>query len=289
MLDFREKISHGNAKFPVASYRITPDHPRYQMAFHWHPEHEILYVVRGKLSLMLGQNEYEARAGDMFFIQGGTFHSGVASEQCEYHCFVFDLERLIPREHKCNELIEQLNTLTVSIDEQLGKDPEGLYGTYCALADRLFSDKREGHEFTVTGLLLQFVGTLVEQERFVRRSQPTEHTLKMLSNIRNVLYKIENEYAQPLTLESLAATANLSPNYFCRFFKRMTSRSPIEYLIAYRVNVAEHLLRTTDRTMTDIALGCGFTDVSHFIKYFRREKGITPKQFRVSLNDRQTQ
>ena len=284
MLDFREKISHGNAQFPVALYRITPDHPRYQMAFHWHPEHEILYVVRGKLNLTLGQNEYQACAGDMFFIQGGTFHSGIASEQCEYHCFVFDLERLIPHEHKCNEFIGQLNTLAVSIDERLGKYPDGLMPIYQELADRLFNKKCEGNEFAVTGLLLLFIGTLVEQGRFVRRSQPTKHTLKMMSNIRNVLYKIENEYAQPLTLEQLAATAGLSPNYFCRFFKQITSRSPIEYLIAYRVNVAEYLLRTTDRTITDIALACGFTDVSHFIKYFRREKGNTPKQFRVLVN-----
>lgn len=286
MIDFREKISHGSARFPVATYRIHPSHPRYQMTFHWHPEHEILYVVRGKLKLALGQNVYEARAGDMFFIQGGTFHSGVASDSCEYHCFVFDPERLVPENHICHEIIEQINTQTISINESLGVDPDGLYQIYLALADRLIVRKREQSELAVTGLLLQIMGTLIEQGKYVRRTQPTEHTLKMLSNMRNVLYKIENEYNTPLTLEQLAEVANLSPNYFCRFFKKVTSRSPIEYLIAYRINIAEYMLRTTDRSMTDIALSCGFTDVSHFIKYFRKHKGITPKQYRSTVEHR---
>ena len=283
MIDFREKISHGSARFPVATYRIHPNHPRYQMSSHWHPEHEILYVVNGTLHLTLGHNEYEAHAGDMFFIQGGTFHSGVASDMCEYHCFVFNLDRLIPAEHICHEFTEQLKTQAVSINEHLGKNPEGLYQIYCDLADRLIFNKRGQYEFAVTGLLLQFIGTLIEQDRFTNNTQPTEHTLKMLSNIRNVLYKIENEYASPLTLEQLAEAANLSPNYFCRFFKKVTSQSPIGYLIAYRVNIAEYMLRTTDISMTDIALACGFTDVSHFIKYFRKNKGVTPKQYRTNI------
>lgn len=283
MIDFREKISHGSARFPVATYRIHPNHPRYQMTFHWHPEHEILYVVKGKLHLTLGQNEYYAKTGDMFFIQGGTFHSGIASDACEYHCFVFDLDRLIPEKHICREFSQQLNTQAVKINELLGNNPEGLYQIYLALADRLIVNKQEMYEFAVTGLLMQFMGTLIEKGKFVRRTQPTEHTLKMLSNLRNVLYKIDNEYHTQLTLEQLAEVANLSPNYFCRFFKKVTSRSPIEYLIAYRINIAEYMLRTTDHSMTDIALSCGFTDVSHFIKYFRKYKGVTPKQYRIAI------
>lgn len=283
MIDFREKISHGSARFPVATYRILPSHPRYQMTFHWHPEHEILYVIRGKLKLTLGQNVYEAQAGDMFFIQGGTFHSGVASDACEYHCFVFDLERLVPENHICHEIIDQINIQTIFIDESLGVNPDGLYQIYLALADRLIARKRELSELAVTGLLLQFMGTLFEQGKYVHRTQPNEHTLKMMSNMRNVLYKIENEYSTPLTLKQLAKVANLSPNYFCRLFKNVTSRSPIEYLIAYRINIAEYMLRTTDLSMTDIALSCGFTDVSHFIKYFRKHKGITPKQYRSTV------
>ncbi len=256
------------------------------MVFHWHPEHEILYVVKGKLKLTLGQNVYEARSGEMFFIQGGTFHSGVASDACEYHCFVFDLERLIPEKHICREIVDQINTQTISINESLGVAPDGLYQIYCKLADRLIVNKRPQYEFAVTGLLLQFMGTLIEQGKFVRHTQPTEHSLKMMSNMRNVLYKIENEYNTQLTLEQLAEVANLSPNYFCRFFKKVTSRTPIEYLIAYRINIAEYMLRTTDHSMTDIALACGFTDVSHFIKYFRKHKGITPKQYRASVEHR---
>ena len=281
MLDFREKMSHGSPGFPVAAYFVTPRHPRYQMAFHWHPEHEILYVLCGRLELTLGKKTYSASAGDLFFIQGGTFHSAVASEECEYRCVVFALDRMVPDGHVCRTFTEGLGSFAVSAHAYLGKNPDGFLPLWRALESCLFSGGGEERPFTVTGLLFQFVGALSEQRCFDVRAPETGTSPEMLSALRTVLYKIENDYAKKLTLAELAALAGFSPNYFCRFFRKITSRSPMEYLLSCRIHAAEYLLRTTDRTVTDIALSCGFSDGPHFTRYFRRETGCTPTQFRA--------
>ena len=69
-------------------------------------------------------------------------------------------------------------------------------------------------------------------------------------------------------------------SYFCRLFKAVTDKTPMEYLNSYRIEKAAAKLLSTDESVTDIAYSCGFNDLSYFIKVFRDFKGISPKQFR---------
>lgn len=78
----------------------------------------------------------------------------------------------------------------------------------------------------------------------------------------------------------LSATVDKSPKYIGCFFKSMTGKTPIEYLNEYRIEKACHKLRYTDMPVTDIAFSCGFSDLSYFIKTFKRLKGVSPGKYR---------
>ena len=91
---------------------------------------------------------------------------------------------------------------------------------------------------------------------------------------------MRKNYKTQLTLEEIAEVAGMSPKYFCYFFKEMTQKTPINYLNAYRIECAARKLLTTDLSVTDIAYGCGFNDLSYFIKTFKSIKGITPNGLR---------
>ena len=95
-----------------------------------------------------------------------------------------------------------------------------------------------------------------------------------------VLQHIRRSYHREISLLELAALADMSPNYFCRYFRKMTGQTPIEYLITYRLESACLALRSSDMSVTDVAFACGFNDVSHFIKTFRKVYQITPKAYR---------
>lgn len=86
-----------------------------------------------------------------------------------------------------------------------------------------------------------------------------------------------------LTLGNLAEAADMSPKYFCRFFSEMTGKTPIEYLNYYRIECAAEQLLYTDDLVTDIALNCGYNDLSYFVKTFKKYKAQTPKQFRKTI------
>ncbi|HCB90521.1 MAG TPA: AraC family transcriptional regulator, partial [Ruminococcaceae bacterium] len=98
--------------------------------------------------------------------------------------------------------------------------------------------------------------------------------------MKNVLLRIRKDYSSPLTLKQLADEAGLAPQYFCRVFKQVTGRTPIDYLNYYRIECAAELLCATEDSITEIALSCGFNDLSYFIRLFRQMKGMSAGQFR---------
>jgi AraC family transcriptional regulator len=95
-------------------------------------------------------------------------------------------------------------------------------------------------------------------------------------------YIMENLEGSP-TLEQMASVVNLSPHHFARRFKATTGLPPHQYVIARRVERAQHLLAKHDELgLAEVALGVGFSDQSKFSFHFKRIVGVTPRQFRIS-------
>lgn len=94
---------------------------------------------------------------------------------------------------------------------------------------------------------------------------------------------VDARYFEPLTVADLAAAAALSPAYFSREFKRLYGESPHEYLLTRRLERAAALLRTTNRTVTEIAFSVGLTSLGSFTTSFRRIYGRSPKAYRESF------
>jgi AraC family transcriptional regulator len=95
-------------------------------------------------------------------------------------------------------------------------------------------------------------------------------------------YIMENLEGSP-TLERMAAVAHLSPYHFARHFRATTGLAPHQYLIARRIERAQHLLRTNGELgLAEVALRAGFSDQSKFSFHFKRLIGVTPRQFRLS-------
>jgi AraC family transcriptional regulator len=101
--------------------------------------------------------------------------------------------------------------------------------------------------------------------------------------LRTVIeYIMENLEGSP-TLEQMAAVAYLSPYHFARQFKATTGLPPHQYVIARRVERAQHLLRgDAELGLAEVALRVGFLHQSHFSFHFKRIVGVTPGQFRIS-------
>ena len=265
---FYEKKSRGTNDFPVEFHDLTPEQPRYEMPFHWHREIELIRVLRGEFCISLDGTEHRLTAGDTVFLQGGVIHGGSPSD-CDYQCIVADLEELTGGK----SLIKQ--------DPALFRVPPGsLAGKILCSVFETLKNRPEGYEWTTKGLLLQWIGALLE-EGGVTVGIPSQDNSKNTLRLKNALRYIRKHYAEPISLAQIAEAAELSPNYLCRSFRTLTGKTPVEYLNYYRIEKACQLLRESDLSVTEIAFECGFNDLSYFIRIFRRCKETSPKRYRT--------
>src|SRR5690606_13314917 len=116
--------------------------------------------------------------------------------------------------------------------------------------------------------------TLLEQKAPVRKNAAD------LERINQVfVYLIEN-FRHSISLDKAAASANMTPNAFCKYFKKMTRKTFMETVIGYRLQYATQQLIHTDKPVATICFDSGFGDVSHFYKIFKAKMGISPLHYR---------
>lgn len=276
-LSSHELESRGTFAFPMERYAVNSSHPRYEMPFHWHMESEIIRICKGEFHLSLDGNIQKLSSGDLSFIPGGIIHGGTPQGSgCVYECLVFDMERFLKYSAVCQNSCHTVLNHEMQIQSRFSPGTDA--GTILTRLFETVKRKKDGYEFIATGLLWQFIGTVLEQHLYTERKE--NRLEKNNDKIKNVLLRIRDDYAKPLTLKQLADETGLTPQYFCRAFRQITGRTPFDYLNYYRINCAAELLCSTEDSVTDISLSCGFNDLSYFLRMFRRYKGISAGKYR---------
>ena len=98
--------------------------------------------------------------------------------------------------------------------------------------------------------------------------------------MQKLLQYINEHYGEDLSLDKLAASANISKSECLRCFKKSVQITPYKYLTEYRLSKAAELLKNTDAPIGNIADSVGFRQVSHFGKCFKEKTGLSPRDYR---------
>lgn len=277
-LDYKEQREQGTFNFPIAFYHEVPHSPRYYMPYHWHPHYEIIHILSGSFHLTLDNDTNIYHEGDVIFVTDGMLHGGSPQDlKCVYDCIVFDLQILMKDNHACTKTIHDIMDHKIIIHNLLSEFSPAIVSIVNDLTDAL-SRKQTGYEFITQGCLYQLIGTILKDhlyEETVYDEKSSDH----LNSMKNVLAHISENYYNSISLNSLAKIAGMNPKYFCRYFRNMTGRTPIDYLNYYRIECACEMLSTKSISIKETAISCGFNDESYFIRTFHKYKGITPKQF----------
>ncbi len=101
------------------------------------------------------------------------------------------------------------------------------------------------------------------------------------TNIQKILHYIDlNDLGTTVSLENVASFIGLTPQYISRLFKQHFNINFIEYVTQRRINLAADLLKTTDLSVREVSVRCGYNDMSYFSKVFSRFIGLTPREYR---------
>lgn len=118
-------------------------------------------------------------------------------------------------------------------------------------------------------LIRSLIGTPVPKDRVAERVE-----------VNRVIEHLHGHLGDKVTVETLAEVARLSPSHFARVFRKELGRSPMEYVQGIRLERAKKLLLAVDRSISDIALECGFGSSSYLSACFQKQYRMTPREFR---------
>jgi AraC family transcriptional regulator len=101
------------------------------------------------------------------------------------------------------------------------------------------------------------------------------------AKLKQAIEYINEHLSEDISLGKIATELDISNYYLCKLFKQSLGLTPHAYLVQQRVERSIALLERRESRIIDIALACGFANPSHFARCFRRQMGISPKQFRL--------
>lgn len=276
---YKEEIVHKTENFPVAYYCVDRRHPRYEMIHHWHNEYELIHIISGDFLLTLDRSEYKLTKDNFALIESGVVHSGTP-QNCVYECVVFSADIINFKDFR-DKTLEKLFLHKLTYNPIFSRNHEN---TFKAMTDLCFAmrEKNIGFEPMALSAIYAMFYSLISDELIFEAPSSSKREVRKLIPLENAVTYIEEHYSEKITLEELANVAGVSRKYLGDYFRKITGKTPFEYLNDYRIERACDMLTLTNIQVTEIALDCGFKDLSYFIKTFRSKRGITPKKYRSS-------
>lgn len=271
-----ENIKRGSYHFPIEFYHVTKKHPRYVMPYHWHQEIEIIRIVEGSLTIYLDEKEYQLGEGDYLYVPQNAIHGGFPSD-CVYQCIVCDFLTMLQNNAFFSSYSDLFTDKKITAYYSK-KDTEAF-----SILEKLFvtmKNRADGWQISTIGCLFQFLGIVLEKHYFEENSEEKRSEKPNINRFQKVFQLIRSKYADPLTLESMAAEAHMSPNYFSQIFKEITHYTPIEYLLHYRIEYSKYLLCVKNQSVSEAAMHSGFNNCAYYIKMFKKTTGITPNKYK---------
>lgn len=150
----------------------------------------------------------------------------------------------------------------------------------CKVFDYIFKPVRtDDLAATLAKAQLQILSHMKQEEESQKFSVKKEE--KKISAVQQMVKYINENLAEEITLQTLAEMFHMNANYVSQYFKKETGMNLTTYISRLRIQRAEHLLRTTEKSITEIAEAVGFHDYRFFSRSFKQMTGFTPSQFRA--------
>lgn len=267
------KSNQGISSFHAFRYQV----PFFQFKWHYHPEFELTYIVKGNGYRIVG-NSYETFSdGDLVLLGSNLPHTwsekleeGINSEAVVIQ---FSLEFILPfLEFNESSLIKKM-----------------LDNSYRGISfekdDKLISKIVELTTTSGMDKILKFLSLLddLSKKQLSPIAPNTFHNVvskKSEMRINKVCLFIQNNFYHKMYLKESADLIHLTESNFCKFFKKATGKTYSDYVNEIRINETCRLLIQTDKTVSQISFECGFETLSYFNRVFLYKKEMTPSVYR---------
>lgn len=256
------------------------------MFLHGHADFsELVIILGGSATHVVNGEEYPLQKGDVFIINDNTIHGYKHTNHFKICNIMFQPSFFLDEKNDLKGLpgFQALFVLEPALAKQKGiqqclslseKDFEEINQIMVQLHQEYLTHAR-GYQTMITCLFLQMVTKLSRLYEV-----PTKQTETDILSLANPAAYIERHFREDISVEKLSEMANMSTRHFRRIFHDIYGISPLKYINSLRIQQAAKLLVSTDLSMTEIAIQCGFSDANYFSTKFKEATGKSPMAFR---------
>lgn len=246
---------------------------------HYHSFWEIDYVTRGAGVNIFENATYAFEPGDLYIIHPYEMHNAFPDDEIELFCIQFSESSVVRSVFSDAEYSGELSQPRFATVIR-AHDPH--YAELQQIVLRTLDEWRQRRTGWKPAVRLSLAQLFLELMR--NFPAPAEDAPPSRANrgVLQALNYINANYTRKITLEQAAREALMNKNYFCTVFKQQMGCTYYRYVNTLRLHYACTLLKSTERTVKEIALDCGFSDISTFNKAFRKAYGLSPGDYRRS-------
>lgn len=261
------------------------EQPHFTVPWHYHPEIEILLVVKSTGTSYIGDSIKTFGPGDVCLIGDNLPHWWKSDDKyleegsrlnINAHVIQFSKDVLLqflalPEMAPIRLLLERSRCGIRFMGESRIKIEKMIRTIFL-----------ENGLKRISGLLLLLEAMSTEEEfEYLASSGFSKSILTSDFQRFNAVYEyIIHNFPRPITLDEIARKAYMTPSAFCRYFKKRTGKSFSVFLYEFRIGHANRLLAETDIKISTIAHECGFNNLSNFNQQFKKVTGYTPQAYR---------
>lgn len=255
--------------------------------WHYHPEFEILYIKKSSGTWLVGDHVGHFQTGNIVLLGSNL-----------PHCYKHDPEFLLKSNDGAGETIGVLFLESVfgqgfmnipeadSIKGLLEKSSKGLKLTgksqeKCAKLLVKMLDMTPAKRLIK---LLTLLNTIAERKEYETLSSGVFTNLidSDQDKIKCIFDYTINNFHEKISLEYVASLIHMTRYSFCRFFKRKTKKTYVQFLMEVRIGTACKLLVEEEKNVTEVCYECGFNNLSHFHIQFKNITGMRPLEYKKS-------
>ncbi|MBQ8051271.1 MAG: AraC family transcriptional regulator [Bacteroidaceae bacterium] len=250
------------------------------------PITRIYYVTEGEATIRLPEKSVRLRPDHLYIIPANTVHSYECDGPFAHyylHAFTssegyinlfnyYDLPTEVPAEHMDKEIFMHMcqrhPEAKLPSSDPSSYEEGDLFESYV----RRYSEMPLHEKALLKGLVFILLS------RFLK--QATYRSSVMDKRIEKALEYIDRNICNEINLDILSNLSCVTKPYFIRLFKAALDTTPMQYINKKKVEKAQLLLITTDKTVQEVSYVIGILDHSYFIRLFKKVCGVTPQEYR---------
>lgn len=245
-----------------------------------------MYITGGSVQITLEKGEYTISRGSVFTFQPGTLYKMVPAPFFTAIVIDFDYTQkyyevsnfYLPR--SISEYEKHLEHEHIDFDDCTVFNSPCVFNNMFAVEQNLIDI---ANEFHLKKLFYKEKSCLLFKIVLLTIAQNTNTTNKKSALMERILDYISLNFNKNITNIDIGKALSYNPNYLNRIMLANTNLTLHQYIMLYRLDHSINLMKTTDKSLSQIAVESGFCSLPHFTKCFRQHTDMPPKDFRKSL------